>query len=43
MLFAERLRYAMDIKGMKQVEFVKKTGISKSGISQYLSGDLEII
>ncbi len=41
MEFNERLKMAMDIKGMKQVELVERTGISKSGISQYLSGEFE--
>ena len=37
-IFTERLQKAMDIRGIKQVELVEKTGISKSAISQYLSG-----
>lgn len=37
-IFAKRLRKAMDIRGIKQVELVEVTGISKSAISQYLSG-----
>ncbi len=36
--FAKRLRKAMDIRNVKQVELVGKTEISKSAISQYLSG-----
>lgn len=39
MTFNNRLRKAMNIRNMKQVDLVEKTGISKSGISQYLSGD----
>ncbi len=36
--FSERLKKAMNIRRIKQVELVEKTGISKSAISQYLSG-----
>jgi transcriptional regulator with XRE-family HTH domain len=36
--FATRLRKAMNKRGIKQAELVKRTGISKSAISQYLSG-----
>lgn len=39
MNFNERLKYAMEVKNIKQVELVERTGISKSGISQYLSGE----
>lgn len=33
-----RLRKAMDLRGIKQVELVEKSGLPKSSISQYLSG-----
>ncbi|HZK58076.1 MAG TPA: S24 family peptidase [Clostridia bacterium] len=36
--FAKRLKEAMDIRNIRQVELVEKTKISKSAISQYLSG-----
>jgi repressor LexA len=36
--FAERLARALDARDVKQVELAEKTGISKSAISQYLSG-----
>ncbi len=36
--FAERLAYALEVRGMKQIELAEETGISKSAISQYLSG-----
>lgn len=39
--FSERLRYYMDIKGLKQADLVEKTGINKSSISEYLSGNYE--
>ena len=36
--FSERLAYALEARGMKQIELAETTGISKSAISQYLSG-----
>lgn len=39
--FAERLRLAMKRIDMKPVELCEKTGIGKSSISQYLSGEYE--
>ena len=36
--FAERLRQALDIRGMKQADIVKKTGIPKAAISHYVKG-----
>lgn len=39
--FAERLRLAMKRVDMKPVELCEKTGIGKSSISQYLSGEYE--
>lgn len=39
--FAERLKYYMDEAGMKQTELVEKSQISKSTISEYLSGTYE--
>lgn len=35
---AERIREAMDIRGMRQSDLVQATGIGKSSISTYLSG-----
>ena len=37
-MFAKNLKNAMTDRGMTQAEIVAATGISKSGISQYLSG-----
>lgn len=37
-MFVQRVRQAMTEKGISQSELVKLTGISRSGISQYLSG-----
>ncbi len=39
--FAERMRERMDELGMKQVDLVRRTGISKSLISMYLSGEFK--
>ena len=39
--FSKRLQEIMDIKSVKQSDIVKKTGIPKSAISQYLSGKYE--
>ena len=36
--FADRLQYAMGSAQMRQVDLVKKTGLTKSSISMYLSG-----
>ncbi|MET3616767.1 repressor LexA [Peptoniphilus olsenii] len=41
MKFTNRLRYALDFRNMKQSELSKITGIGKSAISQYLSGEYE--
>lgn len=38
---ASRIREAMNIRGMKQVDLVNATGIGKSSISTYLSGEYE--
>lgn len=38
MTFAQRLKKAMVEQGVKQAQLCEMTGISKSGISQYLSG-----
>lgn len=38
---ANRLRIALDIRGMKQSDLCRMTKIPKSAISQYLSGDFE--
>ena len=37
--FSIRLKKAMHIKGIKQVELANKTGIDKSLISNYLQGN----
>lgn len=36
---AQRMKEALDIRNMKQTELVDKTGINKSSISTYLSGE----
>lgn len=36
--FASRMRTAMELRGVKQVDIINATGIGKSTISQYLSG-----
>ncbi len=38
---AERMKEALQIRQMKQSELVEKTGIGKSSISTYLSGEYE--
>lgn len=38
---ADRMKQAMDIRQMKQTDLVRRTGIGKSSISTYLSGDYE--
>lgn len=40
-LFASRLRQAMTMRGIKQVELCEMTGIPKSALSQYLRGSFE--
>ena len=35
---SERIKFAMNIKDMKQAELVQKTGITKGAFSSYLSG-----
>lgn len=35
---ASRLKEALELRGMRQADLVRKTGIGKSAISQYLSG-----
>lgn len=37
----KRIQTALDIRGMKQVDLVNLTGIGKSSISTYLSGEYE--
>ena len=39
--FANRLKYAITIKDIKPIELSKKTGISKTNISCYMSGKYE--
>lgn len=36
---AERLKIAMELRNMKQVDLVERTGIGKSSISTYISGE----
>lgn len=36
-----RIYTAMQIRNMKQVDLINKTGIPKSSMSQYLSGKIE--
>ena len=36
-----RLRVAMTLRGLKQVDLVEKTGLTKSAISQYCSGKFQ--
>lgn len=38
---ADRIRQAMELRGMKQVDLCERTGIGKSSISTYLSGEYE--
>ena len=38
---AERLQEAMNIRRKKQVDLANETGINKSSISRYLSGEIE--
>lgn len=37
---AARLKKALEMRNMRQIDLSKKTGISKASISQYLSGDV---
>lgn len=39
--FTKRMRKAMEMKNVKQVDLVEKTGLNKSAISQYYSGKFE--
>lgn len=39
--FSKRLKEAMEIRGLKQVDLVEKTGIGKSAINHYVSGKYE--
>lgn len=39
--FSERLKTALELRNMKQSELVARTGIGKSSISTYLSGEYE--
>lgn len=38
---AQRIRQAMELRQIKQVDLCKKTGIPKSAMSQYLNGMFE--
>lgn len=40
-IVADRLRFAMELRKMKQADLVQRTGIGKSSISTYLSGEYE--
>lgn len=35
---ASRLKYAMELRGLKQSDIVERTGINKGAISSYISG-----
>lgn len=37
--FEKRLREALNLRGIKQIELANKTGISRFAISHYLKGD----
>lgn len=39
--FSNRLELALRLRGMKPVDLCEKTGIGKSSLSQYLSGEYE--
>ena len=39
--FAERLKYAMEVRGFRQVDLEEATGISHSKLSMYMSGKHE--
>lgn len=39
--FADRIKKAMELRGLTQTELVKRTGIGKSSISTYLNGEYE--
>lgn len=39
--FTERLRKAMELRGMTQAEIIEKTGINKGALSSYVSGRYE--
>ena len=39
--FAVRLKKALELKNMKAIELAEKSGVQKSAISQYLSGQYE--
>ncbi len=38
---AERLEEAMNMRGMKQIDLVRETGMNRSTISRYKSGEFE--
>jgi len=38
---AKRLQEALDLRGMKGAELARRTGLSKSTIGRYLSGEME--
>ena len=40
-LTSERIKIAMDLRGKKQIDLVRETGIDKGSISHYLSGRYE--
>lgn len=39
--FSKRMKEAMNIRNIKQIDLVEKTGLTKSAISQYYSGKYE--
>ena len=39
--FRERLAEAMQLKGLRQVDIVKRTGVSKALVSRYLHEDID--
>lgn len=39
--FANRLRFILEEKNMRQIDLCQKTGIGKSAMSQYLRGSFE--
>ena len=40
-IVSDRLKYAMELRNMRQSDLVEKTGINKSSISTYLSGEYQ--
>lgn len=40
-MFKDRLREALDYRGLKAIELSERTGMSRGNISKYLSGHME--